>query len=401
MESRARQPVLKNNMRTPLAWKNLTSSLGKFLLSATGVGFAVLLMFMQLGFRKALFDSNVAMIRLFEADLVMISPARFNLSSERRFDLHWLQKAAATEGVESVSALRTERNMANVKVEGYKARRIRVLAIDPDTNFFADDDLANKLSEADRQRGILLDRRSKSVYGFAKDRPVELAEQHVELNGTAIRIHDTFSLGTDFANDGTLLMSNRLYPNLFPYRSPTRDAMDLVDFGLIRVKPNANWELIRDELSKLNPEEIVVYKHSDYVDREINFWSKQTPIGVIFGVGTLMGLVVGAIICYQIQFTDISENMPELATLKAMGYSNLYFWSLVLCQSLYLACIGFIPGLLSTLALNELLGWFSGLVMQLDQWGIVQVWALTLGMCMVSGVLALRRLWRADPASLF
>lgn len=388
-------------MQTPLAWKNLTSSPSKFLLSATGVGFAVLLMFMQIGFRNALFDSNVEMIRLFEADLIMFSPARFNLSSERRFDLHWLQRAAATEGVESVSALRTERNLASVKVEGTKARKIRVLAIDPESEFIVDDQLAAKLLEADRQRGILVDNRSKSVYGFAKRDVEELRTQHIELNGTQIHVHDTFTLGTDFANDGTLLMSNRLYPNLFPFRSPTRDAMDVVDYGLIKVRQGADPGKIRDQLSKMDPKEVTVYLYSDFVEREVNFWKHNTPIGVIFGIGTLMGLIVGAIICYQIQFTDISENMPELATLKAMGYSNGYFWSLVFCQSIYLACIGFVPGLLITLALYELLGELSGLVMRLNFIRITQVWLLTLGMCLASGMLALRRLWRADPASLF
>lgn len=388
-------------MQTPLAWKNLTSSLGKFLLSATGVGFAVLLMFMQIGFRNALFDSNVEMIRLFEADIVMVSAARFNLSSERRFDLHWLQSAEATEGVRAVSALRTERNLATVQIEGHKAKKIRVLAIDPDPEFIADDQLASKLAAADRRRGVLVDGRSKSVYGFAMRNPEELKEQHIELNGTRIRLDDTFTLGTDFANDGTLMMSNRLYPSLFPFRSPTRDAMDLVDFGLIKLNPGADRERVLAELAQLNPGEISVYLYSDYVAKEVRFWSRNTPIGIIFGIGTIMGLIVGAIICYQIQFTDISENMPELATLKAMGYSNRYFWTLVLCQSFYLACIGFVPGLLITLGLYELLGSASGLVMRLTLPRIALVWSLTLAMCLASGMLALRRLWRADPASLF
>ena len=388
-------------MQTPLAWKNLTATSGKFLLSATGVGFAVLLMFMQIGFRNALFDSNVEMIRLFEADIIMVSPARFNLSSERRFALHWLQRAAATQDVRVVSALRAERNLASVKVEGHKARTIRVLAIDPDPEFIVDDRLASKLADADRQRGILVDQRSKSAYGFAVRDLERLKSQHIELNSSRIHLIDTFTLGTDFANDGTLLMSNRLYPSLFPLRSPTRDAMDMVDFGLIKLQPGADRAAVLAALGELNPQEIAVYAYEDYVAKEVRFWSRNTPIGIIFGIGTIMGLIVGAIICYQIQFTDISENMPELATLKAMGYSNRYFWSLVLCQSFYLACIGFIPGLLITFSLYELLGDASGLVMRLTLPRIALVWCLTLTMCLLSGMLALRRLWRADPASLF
>ena len=388
-------------LRTPLAWKNLTSSRGKFLLSSSGVGFAVLLMFMQIGFRNALFDSTVELINLFEADLILVSPARYNLSSERRFARHWLERAAATEGVSAAAALRTERTTANVKVEGHKARSIRVLAIDAEPRFFRRANLAAALQAADAEHGILVDRRSKATYGFATHDRDALRSQHVELNGQQIRISDSFVLGTDFANDGTLLMSNRLFPEYFPWRSGTRDPLDVVDIGFLQLDPSARTDEIIQRLSRMSPEEVLVYRRSDFVAREIMFWSRNTPIGIIFGIGTVMGLIVGAIICYQIQFTDISENMPELATLKAMGYNDRYFWSLVLCQSFYLACVGFVPGLLVSWAMYDSLAAASGLVMRLTPARIALVWSLTLVMCMTSGILALRRLWRADPASLF
>ncbi len=371
------------------------------MLSATGVGFAVLLMFMQIGFRNALFDSNVEMINLFKADIVMVSPARYNLSSERRFNVHWLERTRSIDGVESVSALRTERTTASLKVEGFKARSIRVLAIDPDPKFIQDAELAARLQVADVEQSALVDRRSKPSYGFNTTSTSALQQQHVELNGQQVRISDSFVLGTDFANDGTLLMTNRLFPKYFPFRSPSRDPMDLVDIGLVMLEPGADPQAVLEQILQLSPAEVWSYRRSDFVDREVRFWSRNTPIGIIFGIGTIMGLIVGAIICYQIQFTDISENMPELATLKAMGYSNRYFWSLVLCQSFYLACMGFVPGALITWALYDLLAAASGLVMRLTWDRIALVWCLTLAMCLISGMLALRRLWRADPANLF
>jgi putative ABC transport system permease protein len=114
-----------------------------------------------------------------------------------------------------------------------------------------------------------------------------------------------------------------------------------------------------------------------------------------------MGLVVGTIICYQILYNDISDHLPEFATLKAMGYDRYYFVALVLCQAIYLACLGFIPGLIATELLFRLLTLFSGLIMELNAMRILSVFALTLLMCCFSGLLAVRRLWAADPASLF
>jgi putative ABC transport system permease protein len=177
--------------------------------------------------------------------------------------------------------------------------------------------------------------------------------------------------------------------------------LDLVDIGLVNVSNAADEDEVYRALERLAPEEVLVYRRADFVAREKAFWSKNTPIGIIFGIGTIMGLIVGAIICYQIQFTDISEHMHELATLKAMGYGNRYFWGLVLSQSFYLACLGFVPGWLVSWALYDVLASASGLVMRLTLERIALVWVLTLLMCLASGLLALRRLWRADPASLF
>jgi putative ABC transport system permease protein len=115
----------------------------------------------------------------------------------------------------------------------------------------------------------------------------------------------------------------------------------------------------------------------------------------------MMGLIVGAIICYQIQFTDINDHMSEFATLKAMGYSSGYFWRFILSQSFFLACLGFLPGCLASYAMYGLLSHYSGLVMMMTWDRVLLVWCLTLAMCVFSGGLAIRKLFRSDPASLF
>jgi putative ABC transport system permease protein len=80
---------------TPLAWRNLVGRGGKLLLASSGIGFAVFLMFMQIGFRNALFDNTVQLARLLKADFFLVSPARYNLPSEQRFDRLWLDRARA------------------------------------------------------------------------------------------------------------------------------------------------------------------------------------------------------------------------------------------------------------------------------------------------------------------
>lgn len=122
---------------------------------------------------------------------------------------------------------------------------------------------------------------------------------------------------------------------------------------------------------------------------------------MIFLIGTLMGFAVGIIICYQILFTNLQDAMSEYATLKAMGYPNRFFVGLVVRQSVYLSVLGFIPAVLIALLLFRMLESLTGLPMALTVSRAGSVLVLTTLMCLISGLLALRKLVRADPASLF
>ncbi len=393
-------------MRTALAWKNLTNNWKKCLLAAIGVGFAVVLMFMQIGFRNALIDSNVQLFTLFDphvANLAMVSQARYNISTEQRFPRALLEQAISIPGVIAVSSVSIERATARVRVQGHIPRPVRVIAVDMQhPNFFRDPGLFTRLEAAEALHGALVDTRSKPVYGFANN-PGELQQQAVELNNRSLKIVGQFTLGTDFANDGSLLMSVPTMSDYFPWRPSGGDPASVVDLGLIQVAADSsvNLERIAAQIERIAPQAIDVRPTRYFVAREQNFWANQTPIGKIFLIGTIMGLVVGAIICFQIQFTDINEHMSEFATLKAMGYGTAYFWSVILSQSFYLACLGFVPGLIVAQGMYWLLAWGSGLVMSMTWDRILLVWVLTLSMCCISGAFAIRKLFRSDPASLF
>ncbi|MBX3423503.1 MAG: FtsX-like permease family protein [Pirellulaceae bacterium] len=393
-------------MRTQLAWKNLTSSWSKCLLASAGVGFAVVLMFMQIGFRNALIDSNTQVFSLFDlntANLAVANRARYNVSAELRFPRLILDAIAAQPEVSRVGMLSLERGTAGLQIVGRPARPVRVIAVDDvAADFFVDTQLKQKFSDAVARDACLVDTESKPWYGLARTQP-ELQQQHIELNGRRLTAVDFFRLGTDFGNDGTLLMSQAQHARYFPWRSPTRLPSDMVDMALLQVQPAAGRQLadVAAQIRQLAPDLLDVRPSVDFVQREKQFWSQATPIGKIFFLGTVMGLIVGAIICYQIQFTDINDHMSEFATLRAMGYGPGYFWRLVLSQSMYLAVLGFLPGCILSVVLYQVLAKYSGLVMLLTWERGLLVFVLTMLMCTVSGGLAIRKLFRSDPASLF
>jgi putative ABC transport system permease protein len=170
---------------------------------------------------------------------------------------------------------------------------------------------------------------------------------------------------------------------------------------LVQLAEGADVGKIRRTLQSLTGNRLDVLSRHQIIAREIHFWATATPIGIIFTIGTLMGLVVGVIICYQILFTEINDHMAEFATLKAMGYRDQYFFGLILKQALFLTLFGFLPGLLATLGAFAILGESTGLVMRMTAGRMALVFGLTLLMCLISGLIALRKLLQTDPASLF
>lgn len=387
--------------QTPIAWKNLVAEPRKFFWSLLGITFAVVLMFVQNGFRNSLFDSTVRIVRLLDADLLIVSSGRFNLATEMRFERQILRRAALLPDVAWASPLFLDRLSAPVRVAGRPSRPIRVISIDPREHIFADPSLQASLQLLKRPRQVLLDQRSKKEYGFELERPEMLPSQTIELANQRIEVTGLVPLGTDFVHEGNIIMSSFDLPEVLPFRHGKSKPNEQVDIGLIRLQDRRTVEQMKETLRQLAPGQIDVYTPEELAQRDIRFWGRNTPIGLIFTIGTVMGLVVGTIICYQILFNDISDHLPELATLKAMGYSNRYFVSLVLCQAIYLACIGFLPGLVITEGLFRLLTYSTGLIMELSISRVLSVFGLTLIMCVVSGLLAVRRLWQADPATLF
>ena len=386
--------------RTPLAWKNLVADWRRLGLSCAGVAFAAVLMFMQTGFRNALLDSPVQILHMLRCDLVAISTARYAVSSEERFPADLLLRASADRDVAATAQLGIERVMAQVRIVGQPSRPIRVLGIPLEPGWFRDPQLIQSLELLKLPHAALLDSKSRPEYGFHRSSEAALIAQTVELVDRTVQIVGTVDIGTDFANEGTLVVSQWELGRYFPMRGDGTPR-SVVDLGMLQLRPGANPAAVAQRLTQLAPRTWEVLPRQQLIQREIRFWSRQTPIGMIFLVGAMMGFAVGVIICYQILFTSIHDAMPELATLKAMGYPNRYFVGLVVRQSVYLSLLGFVPALLISFGLFQLLESLAGLPMLITVPRALLILGLTIGMCLCSGLLALRRLIAADPASLF
>ena len=63
--------------------------------------------------------------------------------------------------------------------------------------------------------------------------------------------------------------------------------------------------------------------------------------------------------------------------------------------------LGFVPAVAMTLVLYSMLTTITGIITKLTLARIALVFVLTLGMCLIAGLLAVRKVIAVDPAELF
>jgi len=392
---------MTRRVQTPLAWRNLTHEWRRLLIALCGIGFAVVLMFMETGFENALFDSTIKVFEDLNADLVISSKAQYALLAGETFSRQRLYQARGCPGVEGAYPVYFELYRGVWKPPKSKGNPIRVLAFDPRDPVFEIRGVAEQRDALQMPRTALIDTKSKSKHNVPETLDELLVQHGAELSAQSIRLVGMFELGTDFISDGNLIMSSLNFARFFPNRAMGADPLSIVDVGVIHVEDGADVNAVKQRLRRILPGDVEVYTKREFIDHEIEFWSESSPIGFVFALGTMIGFLVGVIICYQIIYSELADHMAEFATLKAMGYRNRYFIVFVLRESFYLSVLSFVPGLLVSLALYEGLARNTGLLMILNLERAVLVFALTIAMCIVSGCLAMNKVLAADPADLF
>jgi putative ABC transport system permease protein len=381
--------------RIPLAWLLLTRQPVRLAVALAGIAFAGILMFMQLGFRDGLFDASVTIHRLFDTDLVLISPRSSSSVSMAGFPRRRLVQAMADPDVEGITPVHW--NLLLWRNPDTKATRsILTLGFEPADPLFTDPSLAPKAKLLQDRGRVLFDELSRPEFGpvaewFRSGRTVES-----EINGKKVRVAGLVGLGTSFGADGNLLTSQETYLQLLPNTPPGS-----IEVGLIRLRAGADADEVVERLKRDLPDDVSVLTKTGFIAFEQDYWRSSTSIGFIFTLGAAMGFVVGCVIVYQILYSDVSDHLPEYATLMAMGYRLPTLLGVVAREGILLAVFGYLPAYAAVQGLYLLVRNATQLPVSMNLTRALTVFIMILVMCMGSATLAMRRLGDADPAEIF
>ncbi|MFO5526767.1 MAG: ABC transporter permease DevC [Cuspidothrix sp.] len=393
--------MIKNIFRkTPLAWRQLMKEKTRLVVAVAGITFADMLIFIQMGFESALFDAAVQPHRNLQGDLVLINPQFQTLFSVKSFSREKLYQALGYNGVKSVSSIYISTGQWRNPVTRMD-RAILVWGVDPTTPGLKFPEVEAKKDYLKQLNQVLFDEASRPEYGEIGKTFRETGKFNAELSGKNVSIKGLFQNGASFAADGNVVVSDSTFLQLFP----TRKA-DQIEVGLITLQPGADIEKVREQLQiGLNPDPqkpfVEVGTPETFAQKERTYWANGTGIGFIFSLGVIVGFIVGIVIVYQILYSDVSDHLPEYATLKAMGYTDNYLLRVLLQEALLLAALGYLPAFFLSFGLYQLTfaATLLPIYMKVDRG--INVFILTVIMCTISGTIAMRKLRSADPADIF
>lgn len=378
-----------------LAWRQLTHHKMKLAVASAGVVVAVMLMLVQLGIRQGAMDNSVAFPRRVTADLVVVSPRTKTIFQAAAFPRRLLFRLPAHPAVVRVQeAYLSQARWRNPWT--YQEHPISVYGIHPERPLIRLPGYSERTDDLRLRDHVIFDAMSRTSFGPVVETLQTKGTMETEVNRRRVRIISAIKVGISITTDGNLYMTPENFLRLFPERSP-----GAVDLGLIELRPGTDADKIRHELQSCLGTEAVVMSRQALVISEQNFMRENAPIDFIFGMGAAVGFFIGFVVVYQILYTEVTNHLPQFATMKAVGFTDGFLLRVVLSQALILSVLGYVPGFFLALWLYQVATKAIQMPFTMTWGRAAMVGTLTLVMCGLSAAVAVRKAQSADPADVF
>jgi len=171
------------------------------------------------------------------------------------------------------------------------------------------------------------------------------------------------------------------------------------NYYVVRIAANANAALVRSRIAASLPDAEVLTSQ-EFRKRSRLFWLFDTGAGAGLLGSAILAVIVGTIIVAQTLYSSAKDHLKEFATLRAIGSSRTYILKVILAQALLSAVVGFSMAAAIDLALVKATA-DAALPVVMTPGLTLGLFALTLAMCAVAAVSAIRVVTRIDPVLVF
>ncbi|MDX1976349.1 MAG: FtsX-like permease family protein [Pseudanabaenaceae cyanobacterium bins.68] len=370
-----------------IARKNLLEDIPRFLVAQVGILFAVSLVTIQTGLQSGFTQSTSKLIEQAQADLWLADPALEHIGLTLPFSEDHLAKVKQISGVAQAEGmvLRTgiwqslpPVKIAAVTLIGAEPQGLLYQGLIAKSGSFANLSQANSLLVDQSSLNAL---RLNSIGDRGK-----LNQTSIQLVGIATKSQ-------------TIVFDNMVFTSLKNARTYLGNSISF-NYILIKAQPNQDLEQLRSRLSQISPN-LKVFTPRQLINLTQTYWQERSGIGFILGLGAGVGIVVGMVVVSQILYASVADHLKQFATLKAMGASDQFLYRIILEQSLWMAILGYVPGMSLCVGLSIWTAASQGITILITPGSAIAVLGITIIMCSTSALFAIQKVMRVDPAIVF
>jgi putative ABC transport system permease protein len=384
-----------------LAYHQLLHRGSKLLAALSGVSVAIVLMFTQLGFQGALYDSAVNAARRFRGEIIMTAGDFETMAFNPPWmPIDFLYAARGVEGVNSAAPFYESAIQVINPTTGH-ALTCWIYAFSPAMPVFSDPEINSQLDVLRISERALIDLRSRNELGTIAARVP--GEKRVDLIlpipavsvQPVVKVEGVFNLGPTITVDGALITSDL---NFYRFLAIP---LDRVTLGVVELLPGYDPLAVKLRIQRLLGDRARVFLKDEFIKNEQSYYARATPIGFIFGAGLGVGVVVGIVFISQVLHTMVNDNMREYATLRAIGYGQRFLVIVVTIVAVAISVIAYIPSVVISFFIYRFAGGATRLPMHLTVGYLTEVFVVVITMALVATVLSTNKLKQVDPVDLF
>jgi putative ABC transport system permease protein len=390
-----------------IARKNLLDDLPRFLVAQAGIMFAVSLVTIQTGLQFGFAQSSSRLIDQSQADLWVSDENMQHLRLTRSLSYEQVLQARDVEGVAEAEPIIIE-GVLWYDADADEIASFTAVGADPEGLLFNPDNLvAGSYSDLEDPYTFITDETNLDSLnleeigeeGEANAITMELVglsegTQSVVIDNLTFTSVETANILRQAETDPTLTADT----STPPIRELTET--DPVTFVLVRAEPGVNLDELQQRIEDTLPD-TRAYTREEMALRTQLYWQQRSGIGFILGLGAAVGVIVGVVVVGQILYASVTDHLKEFGTLKAMGASNRFIYRVIAEQGLWMAILGYIPGMGLCLGVSAWTAATQGIAVLITPGSAIAVLALTVVMCVSSSIFAIQKVTRVDPGIVF
>lgn len=386
-----------------IARKNLFQDLPRFIVAQAGIMFSVGLVTIQIGILNGFTRSSTVLIENSDADIWVTSEELRHFALTLPLEYKQLAEAKEVEGVERAEALIAQSTVWRDK--SGQIAPIRIIGFNPeDTLFRPRTLLEGTLSDIQQPYKIFVDQADLKLLDVSAvgDR-AEIGSYEGEIQGITSGTRSIVAspyIFTSLPNATAYLNSPIATPDETPPDPPNLTDQNRITYILIKAKSGENLSALKDRLEEALPG-TKAFTQAELTELTQAYWQQSTGVGYILGLGAVVGIVVGTVVVGQILYSSVTDHLREFGTMKAMGSSDWFIYRVILEQALWMAVLGYLPGMGLCLGLGAWTIKAQAIQILISPVTAAGVFVVTVAMCSGAAIFAIQKVTRLDPALVF